>query len=140
MDYHDQDVYYKYRKNWPKESIGHILKVNTGWSTTIPKGFALMQLPVPLLDQNMFTSVEGMYYREDGPAMLNVPMYWHSKKGSEIIKAGTPIAYLVLVPAEQPKFSIEEDHSNTLEVASRLKERSFITNYSYVKKFWSNLK
>ena len=60
-----------------------------------------------------------------GIGSIMVPMFWHTTKGEELIKAGTPIAQLILIPKDEiehrnlnivtdPKFKEEQRISNLI--------------------------
>jgi hypothetical protein len=70
-----------------------------------------------------------------------VPMFWHTTKGEELIKAGTPIAQLILIPKDEiehrnlnivtdPKFKEEQ------RISYLMLRNQFTVNYNKIKEFW----
>ncbi len=141
IQFHEDEIFGKYRTNWPKGTAKHIIKFNTGWSAIIPKGYNLLQIPVAMADENEFTAVEGMYGGDLGPAILNVPVYWHNLGNIKTIKAGTPLAQLILVPDEEYEYSVEpstEETNKIFDVYGKLINNTFMVNYNKLKQWWGN--
>ena len=141
ISFHDKDVFHKYRSDWPKNTSKHILKFNTGWRAIIPKGYKLLQLPVMMSDETNFTPVEGVYDIGD-QAGLAIPVYWHNV-GTKVLKAGTPLAQLILIPDEEYEFTVEGDTSETekeFNIQNMLYSNTLFRNYNKIRKFWRNRK
>lgn len=136
INYHDQSNT-EHFKNWPKNTLKNIIKFNTGWRAKIPKGFMLLQLPVFYSDENRFTTCSGAY--DYGIATLNVPVYWHELNDNTLIRAGTPIAQLILVPKEEYSFKITDVDHKAEKLAELINSNTFIKNYKNIKDFWRNV-
>lgn len=95
---HPPHQLHQYMEHWPEGTLKSLIKIHTGWSCVVPKGYYLMEMPVAYSDENRFTTVPGYFTREMGPAQMNVQLMWHVLKGKKLIKAGTPIAQYILVP------------------------------------------
>ena len=137
---HDPEDYRIYRKNWPLNTLDSIIKVQTGWYAKVPKGYQLLQLHPPLLDESTFTAVEGSYRASEGLAAINVPMYWHKLEGSHVIKAGTPLAWLLLVPDEEPTYEII-DYENLRglgRITQLIKDSTFTTDFRRLRRFFGD--
>jgi len=134
---HDNNLFFKYITNWPKNSYNGILKINTPWFADIPKGYLLYQFNPAYHDENRFTSLPGIYSHEHGAAELNIPMIFHSNNGKCLIKAGTPIAQFILFKNENIDFEniyIEENK----KLIKKQKITAIFNNMSF-KKIYSNI-
>jgi hypothetical protein len=81
------------------DTLETLIKVNTGWRCVLPKDIALLQLPIPYPDHNVFTACSGLI-DPDKYLELNVQLQWHHLDGVHTVKAGTPLCQLVPVPKE----------------------------------------
>ena len=100
----------------------------------------LYQLPVFYHDDNRFTTNAGCYTDEMKIADLNVPMYWHLLNDNTLIKAGTPIAQLILVPKDQIDFEIIPIPQELEQVNNIVKNNAFIKDYKDIKSFFRQTK
>lgn len=91
-------------KPLPPGTLPTIIKIHSPWFVTIPEGYSLLLMPVPYNDDNRFTAATGVLKMNN---YWNVQMYWHSKPGKHIIKAGTPVQQAVLVKNEQVDFQVK---------------------------------
>lgn len=132
--------HFKNFENWPLHTLRTSIKIQTGWRCIIPDGYLLYQLPVFYYDDNRFTTNAGCYSNEMSVADLTVPVYWHITNGNILIKAGTPIAQLLLVPKEQIDFEIIEVPEHLEQVNHIVKNNTFITDYKSIKDFFSGRK
>ena len=98
---HTNLLYESKKESWPVNTLTNIIKFNTGWKVCIPKNHTLLQLPVQHGDDNRLTAISGSYSYDYRIAALDVPVYWHALNSKELIKAGTPIAHLILIPDHQ---------------------------------------
>ena len=123
-------------ENWPSHINKTVLKFNTGWSAVIPKNYTLLQMPLIFYDDDRFTTVSGMYHHTLGLAALTVPVFWNVTSFNEtIIKAGTPLAQLLLIKNEDIGFEIGNDTSKT-KMYDFLTSSSFRPNYkNFLKHF-----
>ena len=126
-----------FHENWPANTLKSLVKINTGWRCNVPKGYYLMEMPLPLGDEHRFTAVPGYFSREAGPASMNVQLMWHVMEGNTLIKAGTPIAQYVLVPKDQPEFECRDARPEDGLRLSHLYDASkFVKSYGEVKKLF----
>jgi hypothetical protein len=101
----------------------------------VPKGYYLLEMPVPLSEEQRFTTIPGYFSREAGPASMNVQLLWHVLDGATLIKAGTPIAQYVLVPKEQPSMICRDAMpSDKLSLSTLYDSSRFVKNYRDIKK------
>jgi hypothetical protein len=131
---------FKNFENWPLHTLKTLLKIQTGWRCIVPNGFVLYQLPVFYHDDNRFTTNAGCYTDEMKIADLNVPMYWHLLNDNTLIKAGTPIAQLILVPKDQIDFEIIPIPQELEQVNNIVKNNAFIKDYKDIKSFFRQTK
>ena len=74
--------------------ISTLVKINSPLNVIAPKGVKLLMLPVPYPDQFDFDCSMGILDPAES-IELNVQLNWHKEDGEVIIKAGTPLAYLI---------------------------------------------
>lgn len=119
-----------------------IIKVLTPWRVKIPDGYSLMQLGVPYQDHNMFTTGVGIFPDKFGYMELNIQLFWHEKRPM-ILKAGTPLAHLVLIKNEKIPTDIRMASADELKrIASQqnIKNSMFRPNYAEMTAHLSKLK
>lgn len=76
-----------------------IIKIHTPWTFLAPRGWGLLMLPMSYSSETRFTCATGVL----NPKMtrsLNPVLYWHVLKGKTVIKAGTPLCYLLPIRVE----------------------------------------
>jgi hypothetical protein len=126
-----------YMENWPASTIRTLLKLQTPWRCTVPKGYYLMEMPIAYADENRFTVLNGYFSHEQGPAQMNPQFLWHVMNGKTLIKAGTPIAQYILVPKTQYEMEVrplgECTEESFFEVANH---HRFIKNYAEIKRIY----
>jgi hypothetical protein len=125
-----------YFEQWPENTLRNVLKINTGWRCVVPKGYYLMEMPIPLADEARFTAVPGYFSHEYGPAPMNVQLLWQVKQGSVLLPAGTPIAQYILVPKDQPEMVCRDADPKELRLSKLYEESKFVKNYNEVKKLF----
>lgn len=141
VGHHGQPLWADYYENWKPNTLRNLVKINSGWSVSIPSGYYLVELPLPHFEEHRFTVVEGFWPSDTGPVELNPTLYWHVLDGSTLIKAGTPISQYILVPMDDVKMVCcgERDVPNfdlrRLAINSR-----FVPNYSELRKYFSRKK
>ena len=91
-------------KDFPLNTLHTVLKIQTPWLVTIPKGYSLLMMPIPYNDDVRFTAATGLLR---GTNFLNVQLFWHCLNSREIIKQGTPINQMLLVKDEKLEHVIE---------------------------------
>ena len=136
--------FYPFFKNWPKDTMKRIIKINLPWHARIPKGYKLLQTHPFLLDDFRFTTMSGVLDPHLGIASVGtIPMWWHTTNDEEehTIKAGTPLAQYILIPKEEPDFTMKdmnEDKMFNKEYAMNqlLLAGTFERSYNKVREFW----
>ena len=82
------------------DTLSTVIKFNSPWLVTVPKGWSLLYMPMLYSDDGRFTSCPGILDTEIDK-MLNIQLFWHKLNSIEVIKAGTPLAHLVLMPTRK---------------------------------------
>jgi hypothetical protein len=127
-----------YHSDWPKDTLRTLIKIHTGWRCIVPDGYYLLEMPVPMVEENRFTTVSGYFSKDTGPAHMNVQLMWHIMSGSTLIKAGTPIAQYVLVPKDQPEMVCRDaEKRDGLRLSHLYDSSKFVKNFSDVKRLFS---
>lgn len=138
ITFHSVD-HFKYFNNWHQGINKNVIKFNTNWFAEIPKGYSLLQMPLIFQDENRFTTISGMYNYKLGIAELNIPVFWNRTTTDEtVIKAGTPLAQLLLIKNEKINFEILR--SNKKAKYSKLYEKIKLYQYLVTSKFKPNVK
>ena len=135
---------YPFFDNWPKNTLKKIIKINLPWKARIPKGYKLVQMHPYMLDDNRFTTMAGVLHPHLGIAAVGtIPMWWHTTDDEveQTLLAGTPLAQFVLVPQEEPNFtmidSIDDPNYTKEERFNNLMfSNSFTRSYAKVREFW----
>lgn len=141
ISFHAEQNLYPFFENWPKDTLKRIVKFNLPWSVRIPKDHYLLVMHPFYLDDFRFTTCSGVLDCNMGLGGLALPMFWHATKGQHLIKAGTPLAQLILIPKDEiehrnlnlvtdPKFREEA------RVGYLMLRQQFTVNYNKVKEFW----
>jgi hypothetical protein len=86
-----------YGDAWPATRHKTIVKCHMPWRFTLPKGYVFLMLPVPYADDPRFESASGVLDPEFSNE-LNIQLYWNVLEGTEFIRKGTPLCYLVPIP------------------------------------------
>jgi hypothetical protein len=129
----------------PPETLKSIIKIPTPWRVRMPKGWGLMMLPLHYADENRFTSLVGVLDPEIS-SVLNAVLYWHRLNEKTLIKAGTPLFYVVPVKLDDKLDVVirtaTEKEKKWEEVYQTVAGCSFKNGVAKVKgiydKFWSN--
>jgi hypothetical protein len=130
-----------YMENWPSNTLRTLLKIQSPWRCVVPKGYYLMEMPIAYADENRFTTVNGFFSHEQGPAQMNPQFMWHVMKGKTLIKAGTPIAQYILIPKDKYEMEIKADKkANDHEFFQLVNDHRFIKNYAEVKRLYGEAK
>lgn len=109
-----------------------IFKLNVPWQCKVPKGYALMTLPVMYADEDRFETLSGIHRHEYGWAMLNPQIKWKAPAGKSLIKAGTPIAQFVLLKEEDVETKVY--YSEKLFKVSKLQMMFAASRYVHTAK------
>lgn len=126
-----------YMEHWKPSTLRTLIKIQSPWRCNVPKGYYLLEMPIPYLDENRFTTVQGFFSREQGQASLSPQLMWHVPIGKTLIKAGTPVAQYLLVPKDKfdmgvkPIGTCSEQQFFTLVNGFR-----FVKNYAETKKIF----
>lgn len=138
---HPPDQLHQYMNHWPQNTLKSLVKIHTGWRCVVPKGYYLMEMPVPYSDENRFTTVPGYFTREAGPAQMNVQLMWHVIEGKTLIKAGTPISQYILVPKEQFEIEVKTigEEANIHDIFKLSDSQRFVKNYNDVKNLFGKI-
>jgi hypothetical protein len=142
VTFHLKHSFYPFFENWPKNTMKKIVKFHLPWAARIPEGYKLLVLHPMYLDDNRFTTCNGIYDPQLGIADIGtVPLFWHSLEGQHTIAAGTPVAQFILIPKEEPNFKIiEEENDKKFQkeyiITRKLLSQSFNVNYPQIKEFW----
>ena len=82
------------------DTLKSVIKFNSPWLVTVPKGWSLLSMPMLYSDDGRFTSCPGILDTEMDK-FVNIQVFWHKLNSIEVIKAGTPLAHLVLMPTRK---------------------------------------
>lgn len=138
VGFHKPNQLADFWEKWPADTLRSVVKIHTGWRCNVPKGYYLLEMPLPLTEEQRFTTMPGYFSKEAGPASMNVQLLWHVLDGETLIKAGTPIAQYVLVPKEQPSIICRDAvPSDKLSLSALYDASRFVKNYREVKKLFS---
>jgi hypothetical protein len=118
-------------------------KIQTSWHVRLPEGYVLLQSNIPYSEETRFSAVTGIY----DPNINNnivVPLYWHEKNTATLIKAGTPLCYLLPIKLTECDYVVREATTRELQwsMYNFRRNNTFIRNYNKMaevcKKFFQN--
>lgn len=108
-----------------------IAKITTSWHVRLPDGWSLLQSNVPFSEETRFSAVTGIFDPNINNT-ITVPLYWHDRNSVSLIKAGTPLCYLL--PVKLSNFEHEVREATPREVQWSLwnyrRNSTFIKNYN----------
>jgi hypothetical protein len=137
VGHHGPEQLANFHEDWDANTLKTLVKINTGWRCNVPKGYYLMEMPLPLSDEKRFTAVPGYFSSDAGPASMNVQLMWHVMNGSALIKAGTPIAQYILVPKDQMDYECRDAvPEDGLRLSHLYDASKFVKSYGEVKKLF----
>jgi hypothetical protein len=85
----------------PQNSLQSLIKIGTPWTVSVPKGQALLMMPLPYPDQPEFSAVHGII--EPGDFYdINAIIAIHRRPGELFIPAGTPLCQMMVIDLEDP--------------------------------------
>jgi hypothetical protein len=87
--------------DWPPHYCKTIIKIQTPWRFSLPKGYVFMVIPVPFNEDTRLESVTGILDPEHSTE-LNLQIYWKVLCGTELVRRGTPLCYLIPVKRHEP--------------------------------------
>jgi hypothetical protein len=137
IQYHGPEVLRVFMDNWPENTLSTIVRFNTGWTCIVPKGYYLLEMPIPYNEENRFTTLPGYFPYQNGVAGMNPQLMWHVMNGKTLIKAGTPLAQYILVPEKQMDFEMTVFGDKKLHIQDMygLAHNSmYVKNYNKTKK------
>lgn len=143
---HYDENMFSHMENLPKNSFPHVLKFNTPWFVHLPKGYRLLQQPVPYVDENRFTPLPGLYEYDLGLNSINIPFVLHTKRGEVNIEAGTPLVQLIPIKEEKIQMDMISLNDNKkykdMYNIKMLSEFNTFTKRSYsdIRRFWKSYK
>jgi hypothetical protein len=97
ISFHAPEQLSDFYESWPDDALRMLIKINTPWAVKVPRGYSMLLMPVAYADESRFTVMSGLIQSDLPAAPINVQMRWHVKEGKELIKAGTPLAQLILI-------------------------------------------
>ena len=100
---HNPEQLYKF-KQFPKNTLPTILKIQSPWFVEIPEGYSLLSMPIPYNDNVTFTAAAGIF---KGNNFCNVQAYIHSLDTEIFIPKGTPLCQYILIKDEPNNFEIK---------------------------------
>lgn len=71
-----------------------VIKINTPWRAVVDTDIVFLQTKVHFNKESRFSPATGIFDPRVGYEM-NVQLFWHVRKGEEIIKAGTPLCQYI---------------------------------------------
>jgi len=113
-----------------------ILKLQLPWAVKIPKGYNMMLLPLPYQEHDYFTVARGIYERDYGYFLLNLPLLCKGEKYEFTIEAGMPLAHLVLIKDEKidsvTRYATKKEIQDIVTVCS-IKASKHLPNFKLMK-------
>jgi len=103
----------------PSNTLRTIIKIDTGWLVSAPKEYNLIVTPLCYNEENRFTALLGIQDLTISHE-INIPLQWHVLNDTTIIKSGTPLALLNLVPKNRFNYKITAPTVKDEELRARL--------------------
>jgi hypothetical protein len=123
LNIHTPDQLEKF-KPFPIHTLHTIFRIQSPWYVYIPKGYALISMPIPYHDDNRFTPATGILKGEN---FLNIQLYWHRINSVEIIKKGTPLVQYILLKDEEIELELKEmtdkDVKKAVKILNDIRQR-----------------
>jgi hypothetical protein len=107
-------------KDFRKDTLHTLIKIQTPWFVTVPKGYSLLCLPVPYSDDIRFTASTGVL---KGCNDINAQLFWHVKKGREVVKKGTLLAQYILIKDKEVDYTVSVANDLDLKEREKSKEK-----------------
>jgi hypothetical protein len=105
--------------NIPENTLKTVLKINTPWLIET-RDYCFIQTHPSYFGEHRFTVVEGILDPLKN-RQINIILFWHILDGTEILRAGTPIAQLI--PIERkflPKLELKLDKKNLMKESDNI--------------------
>jgi hypothetical protein len=126
---------------FPAEQAGNIIpvlngtmrsmvKVNTPWMFSAPKGWGLLFIPLQYHGETRFSSSIGILDPRVNNE-INPVLFWHSNNSKEIVKAGTPLCQIVPIQLDHVEASVRVATKKEMEwkdLENHIKHTTFRTN------------
>jgi hypothetical protein len=140
ITWHGPEQYYDFMENWRPDTLHTILKYNSGWRAYVPNDYYLLEMPIPFSDETRFTVIPGLFDGSLGVLQVNVQLLWHQKKGTTIIKRGTPISQYMLIKKTEVDFVCRDAHEDDkkLILQNLVDTTQFVRNYNEYKNLIKN--
>ena len=110
-----------------KGQIENIIKINTPYHIIAPKGVKFMFMPLPYPDSFDYESVTGILDPRDS-SELNIQLNWYKEEGEILIKAGTPLMYIL--PISEKKYSVVSRDATEKEM-NWIEKRKYFNSFSF---------
>lgn len=137
ISHHGKPLWADHYAEWKPNTLRNLVKVVSGWVAHIPRGYYLLECPLPHYEEHRFTVVEGFWPSDTGPVELNPSLYWHVLDGTTLIKAGTPLAQYILVPEDTVDMVCKgAAPTSTADMRKFLMNSRFVTNYAEMRKLF----
>ena len=110
-----------------KGQIENIVKINTPYHIIAPKGVKFMFMPLPYPDSFDYESVTGILDPAES-SELNIQLNWYKEEGEVLIKAGTPLMYIL--PISEKEYSVVSRDATEKEM-NWIKKRRYFNSFSF---------
>jgi hypothetical protein len=85
----------------------NIVKITTSWNVKLPSGWSLLQTNIPYTDETRFSTCTGIFDSNINN-QITVPLFWHVLNGTELVKAGTPLCFLLPIKLSDKDYEVRE--------------------------------
>ena len=110
-----------------KGQIQNIVKINTPYHIIAPKGVKFMFMPLPYPDSFDYESTSGILDPAES-SELNIQLNWYKEEGEVLIKAGTPLMYIL--PISEKEYSLVSRDATDKEI-NWMKKRRYFNSFSF---------
>ncbi len=113
-------------------SLQTLIKITTPWSITVPKGLAVLMLPIPYPDTRDFTAHMGIL-EPGGFYDVSPIIEIHKKPGELFIPAGTPLMQILVIDHSDQDIvqQVQDQTSWQQELISRFRTTHTFTTRDY---------
>jgi hypothetical protein len=139
VGFHTPEQLSDFYENWPDDALRVLIKINTPFAIKVPRGYSMMVMPVAYADEKRFTIMSGLIDSGLPATPISVQMRWHVKEGKELIRAGTPLAQLILIKDEDVETTQTYQNYSGFEFNNHLVyDNRFSRMYSDIKRVVKN--
>ena len=110
-----------------KGTIDNIVKINTPYHVIAPKGVKFLCMPIPYPDSFDYESTTGILDPAES-SEINIQLNWNVEDGDTLIKAGTPLMYML--PISEEKFEMTCRDATEKEIMW-MKKRRYFNSFSF---------